>query len=121
MRVAMRKETVKKILLVLTLILTASLVGQVEHAPTVAQCQADQRLWLAKLEEGDSPRLPKYDVLLEWDREMTDCRTIDPNNKWLYYNTSAEASNIILARLVDFARRRGLWTQFEAEDEAGKR
>jgi hypothetical protein len=39
----------KCLLVLASLILTASLVGQVEHAPTVAQCQADQRLWLSKL------------------------------------------------------------------------
>lgn len=43
-------------------------VGQeVQHAPTVAQCQADQRLWLSKLEDGDkSSALPEFDVLTKW-------------------------------------------------------
>lgn len=31
-----------KRLVLTSLVLTSSLVGQVEHAPTVAQCQADQ-------------------------------------------------------------------------------
>lgn len=108
--------------LILALILTASLVGQgIKHAPAVAQCQADQRLWLSKTEEGDSPRLPKYDVLSEWDSEMTDCEKVDPNNKWTYYNTSEEITEIRHTRLIDFVSRHNLWQEFIAEDGAGKR
>ena len=45
-------------LLMLTL-LTASVAGQIEHAPTVAQCQADQRVgyqnWSPYLSMGTCP------------------------------------------------------------------
>jgi len=112
----------KRRLVLSWLVLTASLIGQeIKHAPTVAQCQADQRLWLSEVEEGDSPRLPKYNVLSEWDREMTDCATVDPNNKWTYYNTGEEIAEMQDTRLVHFVRRHGLWTQFKAEDDAGQR
>jgi len=43
----------KTLLLAATILISVPAIGQeVEHAPTVAQCQADQRLWRAKL-EGD--------------------------------------------------------------------
>jgi hypothetical protein len=57
------------------LILTASLVGQVEHSPTVAQCQADQRLWLSDLEEPHNS-LPVYAVLGQWNVEMSVCEKV---------------------------------------------
>jgi hypothetical protein len=109
--------------LVLTgLILTASLVGQeIKHAPTVAQCQADQRLWFAQLEEGDSPKLPTQDVLAKWNNEMSDCQKVDPGNTPMYYNTGAEIDAAMETRLTHFILRHGLWSQFMDEDTAGKR
>ena len=109
-------------LLVLTgLILTASLVGQVEHAPTVAQCQADQRLWISKIEEGDSPRLPAFTVLTQWSHEMIECGKVDPNNEQRYYNTGSEIDEVESNRLLGFLDRHGLYQKFLEEDAAGKR
>jgi hypothetical protein len=47
---------------ILALMFVAVSVGQdVQHAPTVAQCQADQRLWLSKLEAAPpDTNLPSY-------------------------------------------------------------
>jgi hypothetical protein len=101
-------------------VLTAALAGQeVKHAPTVAQCQADQRLWLSNLE--DSPKLPAYDTLTKWEAEMMDCQTVDPDNKAKYYNTLEEASEVAGLRLMNFVTRHNLWAQFYAEDSSGKR
>jgi len=113
----------KRILILATLILTASLsVGQdVKHAPTVGQCQADQRVWVADIEQVDSPRLPKYSVLSKWSHEMTDCEKVDPDNKGKYYNTGAEIDAMQAIRLMDFLDRHGLWAKFKEEDAAGKR
>jgi hypothetical protein len=109
-------------LLVLALILTASLVGQVEHAPTVAQCQADQRLWLAKLEAPNpDTNLPSYTKLSLWISEMDDCREVDPPNQWKYYNVHGEVTDFQAARMIKFLSRHGLWKEFIAEDAAGKR
>jgi hypothetical protein len=47
--------------------------GQIEHAPTTEQCQADQRLWLSKLEQSQSNDLPDYQTLSQWAHEMNDC------------------------------------------------
>jgi len=46
---------VKRTLLAVAILIAVPAIGQeVEHAPTVAQCQADQRLWLSKLEGPES-------------------------------------------------------------------
>jgi hypothetical protein len=103
-------------------VLAASLtVGQdVQHAPTIAQCQADQRLWLSKL-EGDPSELPKFMDLHQWQVEMLDCRLVDHSNIWLYYNTAGEIASSQQNRLYNFVVRQGLWSKFLAEDAAGKR
>jgi hypothetical protein len=109
----------KRCLVLGWLVLTASLVGQVEHAPTVDQCQADQRLWLSQI-EGDNSKL-SFDVLRQMAGEMDKCSEVDPANERRYYGTMAEASAAMALRLSKFIERHQLWAQFEAEDAAGKR
>jgi hypothetical protein len=46
-----------KRLLILSVFVLAAVGQDVQHAPTVAQCQADQRLWSAEIGKGDSPKL----------------------------------------------------------------
>jgi hypothetical protein len=119
----------KRCLVLGWLILTASLVGhafrlesQVEHSPTVAQCQADQRLWLSKLETLPADTgLPSYTSLSLWAIEMDNCQQVDPKNQWLYYNVHGEISDVQASRMVRFVGRHGLWNKFLAEDAAGKR
>ena len=111
--------------LILAVVLGGSLtilaVGQeIKHAPTVAQCQADQRLWFSKI-EGESSTLPKYDVLSEWAIEMGDCKTVDPVNFNKYYNLHGEIDAERALRMIDFIDRQGLRQKFLAEDAAGKR
>jgi hypothetical protein len=68
-------------------VLAASVVmgsGQVEHAPTVAQCQADQRLWLSQIEGGAS--MLTYDGLSNMADEMNACAEVDPDNEKRYRN-----------------------------------
>jgi hypothetical protein len=107
--------------LVLGLVLTASLVGQVEHAPTVAQCQADRRLWLAKIEEGDSPKLPTFNVLTKWVSEMDDCQKVDPDNVGKYVTATSEIDVFQATRLANFLTRHDMWQKFLDEDAAGQR
>jgi hypothetical protein len=71
-----------KRLLILSVFVLAAVGQEIQHAPTVAQCQADQRLWLSTVEEGDSPKLPSSNVLSNWSREMDDCGKVDPNNRF---------------------------------------
>jgi hypothetical protein len=114
----------KFILILAVVVLVASLsVGQdVQHAPTVAQCQADQRLWFSKLEALPADtNLPSYTTLSLWAIEMTDCQKVDPKNQWLYYNVYGEVSDEQASRMVRFLGRQNLWSKFLAEDAAGKR
>lgn len=104
---------------------TSLMVGQkanqeIKHALTVAQCQADQRLWLAELEDNFQ-KLPEMSVIVKQNGEMQDCERVDPDNRVKYYNTQEEASEVAESRLINFVSRHNLWAQFYAEDSAGKR
>jgi|ERR1022692_267786 hypothetical protein len=108
------------------LVVLTSTVGQganqdVKHAPTAEQCQADQRLWLSRLEAGNSSKLPDITIISKWNREMSDCETVDPNNKGKYSNTGAEIDAEEVGRMTDFLARHDLWAQFQTEDTAGQR
>lgn len=108
-------------LLMLTL-LTASVAGQIEHAPTVAQCQADQRVWLSKLESLPiDGNLPDLRTVTKWSQEMIDCEEVDPQHRWQYYNVRGELAFVEAFRYGHFLERHGLWEKFLAEDAAGKR
>jgi hypothetical protein len=113
----------KRLLVLVSLILTVSLVGQeIKHAPTVAQCQADQRWWLSKLETLPvDTDLPSYATLSLWSSEMVQCQKVDPPNEWKYYNVEGEVSDVQASRMIKFLGRQGLWSKFLAEDAAGKR
>lgn len=101
-------------------VLTASVTAQVEHAPTVAQCQADRRLWFSQL-EGESANEPMFAVLIKRGAEMEDCEQVDPDNELHYFNTRAEINAVELGRMTDFIQRHNLLKQFIEEDVAGKR
>jgi hypothetical protein len=109
----------------LFLIMTTSLFGQVKHAPTVAQCQADQHLWLSKVETSaanDSVTLPGYSLVDEWAQEMGDCIDVDPENRLKYSSTASELRIEQFLRLKHFLDRHdGLWEKFLTDDAAGNR
>ncbi len=111
----------KRILILTVTLVTLCVSAQVEHAPSVAQCQADQRLWLSKIEEGDSPVLANWAVLSQWDTEMTDCQKVDVAHRWDYYNLAAEISATQGSRMYHFMERHDMWQKFLEEDAAGKR
>jgi hypothetical protein len=103
-------------------VVSASVTAQVEHAPTVAQCQADQRLWLSKLEVlPPDTNLPAVPTLQQWSNEMDECKDVDPKNAWLYFNVTAESNTLQGARMIRFLKRQNLWDKFIEEDAAGKR
>lgn len=113
-----------KRLLILSVFVFVAVGQDIEHAPTVAQCQADQRLWLSEIEANDkdsSVQLPDMSVLHQWLREMNNCITVDPENKTRYYNTVGEIDAEMLLRTESFIRRHALWSKFMGEDAAGKR
>jgi hypothetical protein len=111
----------KRLLVLVSLILTASLVGQVEHAPTVAQCQADQRLWDSKLISKSGMVLPDVGVLVKWRTEMNDCLTVDRQNQFEYIVTTDEIDAETLLRTIHFLERHNMMVDFKTEDAAGKR
>jgi hypothetical protein len=105
------------------ILISVSLVtAQVEHAPTVAQCQADQRLWLSQIEVDHGQRtLPAYAVIDKWKWEMDDCMSVDPENKVRYYNTESEVWVVQMGRMRDFLERHQVWDKFLDEDAEGQR
>ena len=58
-------------------LLSASVTAQIEHAPTVAQCQADQRLWFSQVQQNGKTS-PARAVMIERIREMINCIQVDP-------------------------------------------
>jgi hypothetical protein len=96
---------------------------EVEHAPTVEQCRADQRLWLSKMEADNSVAMADVTAktLGAWENEMGKCQAVDPQNRHVYYSTNAEAVSAEAIRFIHFLKRHDLWEQFNDEDAAGKR
>lgn len=114
---------IKRTLLAVAILIAVPALGQkVEHAPTAAQCQADQRLWLSRLEDN-ADRLKDVTVrtVPAWQAEMQQCQAVDPENQRKYANTRSEAEAEIESRKGYFISRHGLYGQFLAEDAAGQR
>jgi hypothetical protein len=108
-----------------------SIYVQVQHAPTVEHCRADQKFWFSKInddakaEEAEGLREPvAHSISLQqlnfWSLKMHDCARIDPESKNLYYKTSGDAVSAANNRLLHFLDRHNLLSQFLAEDVQGK-
>ena len=113
---------VKTVLLIMALVIAAPVFAQsqeVEHAPTVAQCQADQRLWYSTLEGNHDAVLTS--TLQAWEAEMLKCTVVDPDHYCLYVNTQSEANALEAFRYEKFLSRHHLREQFDAEEAAGAR
>jgi hypothetical protein len=114
-----------KYVLVLALLLVPfSSVAQdsaVEHAPTVAQCQADQALWRDKLSGDASASTPTYLTIRKWPSEMNDCASVDPSHSDEYLVVAGLAAAGMARREFDFLKRHDLFTQFVTEDNQGMR
>jgi len=96
----------------------------VEHAPTVAQCQAEQRLWHAEIEESvqdHSAHLPGIHGIREWEQEMSDCESVDPENRLRYHTTESELRVEEKMRMEDFLHHHQLWDTFITADADGER
>jgi hypothetical protein len=94
---------------------------QVEHAPSIEQCRADMRLWLSEVEDENQRLRLSYLELSNRADEMSQCRSVDPEFYFKYYNTSAENAHTRLVRFIHFLDRHGLIKQFLAADEQGQR
>ena len=112
-----------KTLWLAALVIPAQLIHaqEVKHAPpTVAQCQADQRLWIDKLERPNLGVDVSYPELNGWTTEMLNCEPVDPANRMLYYNTASESRANQAMRLENYLLRHNLYSQFVIEDAQGK-
>jgi len=110
-------------LCLLLLSLVTSLCGQ-DHAPTVEQCRADQRLWSSVHDTQDykdaMSRLSVQTLKLRSD-EMSDCFAVDSVNAHDYFEVVAACGMEMGRRYRHFIDRHHLMAQFLSEDAAGKR
>jgi hypothetical protein len=105
-------------------LLTTSLTVQFQHPPSVANCQAHQRLFLSKVEasyEADADYLPRWEIISQWAAEMEECETADPKDHAAYHDVRAKILAFKSMRQLDFIVRHDLYDQFIEEDKAGKR
>ena len=108
--------------LVLVFISFNSVASQeMQHAPTVTQCRADQRLWFSKIEDETMAASIDFLQLRKWSMEMFDCISVDPERQDPYFTTDAEITTRQEMRLENFLERHHLFNQFLAEDAQGKR
>lgn len=92
-----------------------------DHAPTVEQCRADQRLWAARMEDNTNIGSLSAKELNTFSGEMNDCVAVDSERENAYNLQAAMFRLEIEKRLTDFLVRHDLMQQFAAEDKAGKR
>jgi hypothetical protein len=86
------------------------LIEAKQHAPTVEQCQADQKVWLSKLESHPiDGSLPDLGTLMQWSQEMLDWEEVDPQHHCQYYNLRGELGFLEAMRYGHFLERHGLW------------
>lgn len=104
--------------------LITSLFGQ-DHAPTVEQCHADQRLWSSVMQDEHTfeNAVSKLSVqtLKQRSDEMRDCFAVDSENGHSYFVLVAAYATELSGRYKNFIDRHNLMAQFLAEDAAGKR
>ncbi|MGA8510013.1 MAG: hypothetical protein WB762_30755 [Candidatus Sulfotelmatobacter sp.] len=111
----------KRISILIVFVFVFVAVGQeIQHAPTVAQCQADQRLWDYEFIH-QSEKLPDVGVLQKWNSEMRDCMKVDPQTQLQYVFTVGEIDAETELRMMHFLQRHNMLADFKTEDAAGKR
>ena len=109
-----------------------------KHAPTVAQCRADVKLWYNDaeaseytkaqdaLQDDNTPNRTAYvklainEVRLRMF-EMTDCAQVDDANFSAYHKAHEFYFTIFTDRLFRYMQRHNLFQQVEKEDAEGKR
>jgi hypothetical protein len=126
-----------KAFLLFGLLLALPAIGQ-EHAPTVAQCQADIAIWgdtNLEIEYRDAtaaflsvgtPNKSKVnnlglDKVVARMTEMDDCGKVDPQGLVKYSNAAAFYEAAFKDRFVGFVKRHNLLPQLKLEDAQGKR
>jgi len=97
----------------------SSSTQEVEHAPTAAQCQADERVWSKQFYE--SPAVPTLKTLRAWQNELHICRTVDAGHRNSYHEFFVEIMAGEDGRAMNFLIRHDLDSKFMEEDAAGQR
>ncbi len=93
-----------------------------DHAPTVEQCRADQRLWSEQFDSRpEEVSKLSFRKLIVRGKEMTDCAVVDEEQIRAYNRTADSVQVEAGSRLLNFVTRHNLMAQFIAEDNAGKR
>lgn len=117
----------RTILITILILATAPAFAQVQHAPTLDICRADQAVWVENTKEKHSL---SYDELSNRIQEMTDCSKVDPEivgNMDSHFRSDrydmirASYENEERYRLEVFLSRHNLGQQFLVEDAAGAR
>jgi len=114
-----KRPAMRKLWLLLLMVIPLQLIHaqEVKHAPPVAQCRTDQRLWHSKLKDEVSTVAVSFLELEGWTDEMIDCYDADPTFQIQYHKTIREIYATGLMRLRHFLERRNLVDQFLVEDE----
>ena len=97
------------------------LAQEMNHAPTVSQCRAEQRLWLSKLEQYP-PDVAEvsYGDLQYWTLDMVVCANLDAGHEVFYLNTYSMADHERIKRLEGFLHQRTLFYEFLKQDAQDK-
>jgi len=98
----------------------SSSTQKLEYAPTVAQCQAAQAVWLSKIESDHGLQDMTVPTLHAWGQEMRKCAIVDEQNYVKYKETQVDAVSVIATREFEFIKRHGLLKQFQDEDASGQ-
>ena len=102
------KLSKKKVWLLLVIVAPLQFIhAQVQHALTVEQCQADQKLVLSRLNSNERT-LVTYKEGYGWFLEMQDCLSVDPENQARYYNTMSETSAMLNTKVRSYLERQSM-------------
>ena len=117
----------KILLTAIFVLILAGVAGaqQVEHAPTVEQCRADNAVWWDKV-TADAPDYAttvkeSTAIIRLWSKELGLCAVVDPTKANNYFETNEKIALIIGSRRRHFIERHGLEDKFRSEDAAGLR
>ncbi|HEY1659701.1 MAG TPA: hypothetical protein VGG14_15210 [Candidatus Sulfotelmatobacter sp.] len=113
---------------ILFIVLAASAAGQdIQHAPSVEQCRADNRLWRSLDDRSNGFNEFTTRQLMGMAGEMQRCAAVDPRfgdpdgGGDTYWNMSMELHSAVFGRYMHFVNRHGLGPQFDEEDAKGAR
>jgi hypothetical protein len=120
-RPATYNARMKSLSLIILIVFALGAAGQeVQHAPTAAQCQADQHLWDYEFIH-QYEKLPDVGILQKWNSEMRDCMKVDPQTQLQYVFTVSEIDAETALRMMHFLQRHNMLADFKTEDAGGKR